>query len=394
MSSKGTAMKKTPLAVVLLLALLAPVGAQTGEDKAAPAELTARFQAELDRLRQQHGFPGATAAFVLSDGSIGVVATGWADPEREVPMRPDSVLLAGSVGKSFVAAVVLELASEGRLGLDDKIEKWFGKEDWFARFPNGRDITVRMLLNHSSGLGEHLSQDPLMQAFLGMFKTGADWPYTHEQMMQALAGTEAQFPAGQGFAYSDTNYIVLGLIIERVTGESYYRELEQRVLAPQELSTVTPADRREIPGLAVGHMPEGNRFGFPLRVAAEEGRLLYDPSLEWTGGGLAASSGDVARWAWMLYGGRLLEGPYVSEMVAAANGDAGKLGFQYGLGIQLMKMAPGKVYGHGGWMPGYTAGMYYFPEHDFAVAIQINAVDRGYTGYADALAAVVAESLK
>lgn len=388
---KSLAKSCTTVAVVLP-SVCALCGA-VDSPKSDLAHLRAQFQAKLDALQTEHGFPGATAAFILDDGRYAAVATGDANIERSIRMQPDSVMPAGSIGKSFVAAVVLDLLREGKLQLDGKVKEWFRENDWYNRLPNAHDITVRMLLNHSSGLSDYLVADRMFMALLETVSKKIDFPFSHEEMLQELVDRQPLFPAGKGFGYTDSNYIMLGLIIERATGGDYYDVLRERILAPLQLKTVTPCNRRAIPHLASGYMPEGNRFRLPTKIA-ERGKLLYDPSFEWTGGGLAMTATDLVRWAKIFYGGGTIKSAYLEEMIESANGDMEKLGYQYGLGVQLMKMSPGRVYGHGGWIFAYTSGTYYFLENGFPVAIQLNKVDRGYTKYAEPLAAVVFEFQK
>ena len=173
-------------------------------------QMKQRFQRELDRLQQEHGFPGATAAFILPDGRYASVATGYADLENEVPMTPQSVMPAGSIGKSFVAAVALSLVNEGTLGLDDTIERWFESDAWFPRLPNGKELTLRMLLNHSSGLEDFLDAEKMAIALFQTISDSIDFPYSHEEKVQAVLDVRPRFPAGQGYYYTDTNYILAG----------------------------------------------------------------------------------------------------------------------------------------------------------------------------------------
>jgi D-alanyl-D-alanine carboxypeptidase len=112
-------------------------------------------KAMLDGLHAKAEFPGATVGFVLPDGRSASVSTGLADVENNIALKPDDRMLAGSIGKTYVAAVTLQLAQEGKLNLDEKIERWFGREPWFDRLANAKEITVRMLMNHTSGLVEY-----------------------------------------------------------------------------------------------------------------------------------------------------------------------------------------------------------------------------------------------
>lgn len=140
-----------------LLACIAASGPSLHARAALDADdfesLTSAFQDHLDSLgRQDDAPPGMLAAFSLPDGRVGAASTGWADREAEAPMRLDTRSMSGSIGKTFVSAVTLSLVRERVLELDTKIESWVGDEPWFGRVPNARDITLRMLLNHGSGI--------------------------------------------------------------------------------------------------------------------------------------------------------------------------------------------------------------------------------------------------
>ena len=126
----------------------------TARAEAQGATLEASFQRELDRLRAEHDLPGATAAYALPDGTVGVAAAGLADVERRMPMTSHSRMLAASVGKSFVAAMALALALEGTLDLDAPISALLSGRPWLARLPNHDRITTRQLLTHTAGPGD------------------------------------------------------------------------------------------------------------------------------------------------------------------------------------------------------------------------------------------------
>lgn len=131
---------------------------------AAAKELAAELQATLEAFRDRYGFPGATVAVALPDGRVVTAATGLADVEEARPMAPDTPMLAASIRKSFVAAVVLALKSEGRLSQDDPVSALLGDRDWFAGLPNGSAMTVGHLLCHQSGLPDHPHMPDFQQA--------------------------------------------------------------------------------------------------------------------------------------------------------------------------------------------------------------------------------------
>ena len=123
-----------------------------------------RFQAALDALRAETEIPGATAAYSTPDGAVRGFATGLANVELDSPMEVESRMLAGSIGKTFVAATAIAASREGKLGLDDRLADWLSTEDWYPRLPNGSTITLRHLLTHSSGLLDHVYLDPFRAA--------------------------------------------------------------------------------------------------------------------------------------------------------------------------------------------------------------------------------------
>src|SRR5262245_55685975 len=146
--------------------------AQTNPDL---SRLKQALQAKLDQSRTRARFPGAQVGFVFADEQVpngarryqsGSVATGVADLQTNTPLKTSDRLLAGSIGKTFVAALTMLLVQDGKLNLDEKIERWLGNETWFAKLPNARDITLRMLLNHSSGIPNHVDEPRFLKAVL------------------------------------------------------------------------------------------------------------------------------------------------------------------------------------------------------------------------------------
>jgi D-alanyl-D-alanine carboxypeptidase len=334
----------------------------------APASVTgleAAVQAHLDALQGVGDFPGVTVGIALPDGTVLSVSAGVADRSTEEPLTPDSRFLAGSVGKTFFAALALELVDEGRLDLDAPIARFLGEEPWFDRLPNARDISVRMLLNHTSGLvryefdpevAERITADP-------------DKIWTPEERLAYLFDTEPPFAAGDDWVYSDTNYIVLAMILERVTGTEAYAEIERRFIDPLALRNTVPSDRRVIPGLVQGYAGADNPFG-RRDLMLDEGRLIFNPQLEWAGGGYASSPLDLAVWARALFSGRFHGGDALASMVRAVPTTSAEV--DYGLGVMVRSTGLGPAYGHGGFFPGYLSEMRYYPEHDVGVAVQFN----------------------
>lgn len=355
----------------LLLALISPVFSQGSSrpeaGQAARLERLRRVvQAKLDELRAGAEFPGATVGFVMPDGGTASVASGLADVEKNISLAPSDRMLSGSIGKTYVAAVALQLVQEGKLNLDEKVERWLGREAWFDRLPNARNISVRMLMNHTSGIPEHV----LEKEFDSALQKSPDKVWAPEELIAYILDRKPLFAAGQGWSYADTNYILVGMIIEKITRKSFYSELDRRILKPLKLTRTSPSDRRVLAGLIPGYSRANSPFGYEGRMVID-GRFVLNPQFEWTGGGLVTTAEDLARWAKALYEGRAFRKELLATMTDAVPAKTGK-GDKYGLGVQVRQSDWGPSFGHGGWFPGYISEMEYFPERRIAVAIQFN----------------------
>jgi D-alanyl-D-alanine carboxypeptidase len=364
------------LAVVVGASAVADVAQpiMTAQPAVAPAVLKQRLQAAFDALHDAAAFPGGTAGFVLADGTSISVATGYSDPAAQTPMLPSDRMLMGSVGKTYVSAVALQLAQERRLALADRIQKWLGSADWFARLPNARHITVRMLMNHTSGLAPY----EYNEKFTADLTNQPDKTWRPEELLSYILDTEPPFAAGAGWLYSDANYILLGFIIERVTGSTYYQQLARRLLIPFKLRDTVPSNSRTIPGLVPGFAGPDNPFG-GVDAMMQGGVLAIDPQFEWTGGGLASTSLDLARWAKVLYEGHAFNKVTLAELIRGVPAELGP-NTRYGLGVMIRQTPLGVSYGHSGFFPGYQTEMAYFPAIRAAVAVQVNSSAEGSTG--------------
>ena len=290
-------------------------------------------------------------------------------------MQPDNLLLSGSVGKTYVAAVALQLVGEGRLRLDEKIATYLGRESWFSRLPNANDITVRMLMNHTSGLVRY----ELNPKFLQDLTANPNKVWTPAERIAYLLDAQPPFRAGEGWDYSDTNYIVLGLIIERLTNTELNDEIRRRVLVPLALAHTVPSDRRRIPGLAQGYAGPNNPFGgFDAMVV--NGELVINPQFEWAGGGYASTADDLARWMKLLFEGRAYPDSLLRQALDGREARGLGQGVRYGLAAIIRETPLGTVYGHSGFMPGYQTEARYYPAHKFAVAFQFNSSAPGTLG--------------
>lgn len=334
--------------------------------------LTQAVQTVLDEAQHQYGFPGATAAYVLPDGTVGVVATGMADVEAKTPMTVQSRMLAASIGKTFVGATAIALAQEGMLDLDAPISRYVGDRPWFSRLPNHANITLHHLLTHSSGLPDHVHLASFATAVSRHWQEPGN-PFPPTSLLEFVLDQPPLFAPGTAWAYSDTGYILAGLVIEAATGRHYYDDIQTRFLTPLGLTLTSPANRRWLPGLAAGYMAADNPFGLPPKTTTADGVMAWHPGFEWTGGGLVSNARDLAVWGAALFGGQAMPGDYLDDLLQAVSVSPDSDDVQYGSGVGIYRSGPfGPVYGHGGWIPGYSSSLRYYADYDVAIGFQIN----------------------
>jgi D-alanyl-D-alanine carboxypeptidase len=329
--------------------------------------LKKKLQAQIDEWHKAGKFPGATVGVVLANGESFGLAVGFSDRDAKTPMKPTDRMLAGSTGKTFAAATALQLVKSGKIGLDDKVEKYLGKEPWFARLPNAKDITVRQLMNHTSGLVRYEFKDQ----FTKDLTANPDKFWKPAELIAYLLDEKPPFEAGKGWDYSDTNYIVLGMIIEKVTGNKFYDEANKHLVKPLKLKNTVPQDGPRIAGLIQGYAGPNNPFGGKDAMITN-GKFAINPQFEWTGGGWASNSEDLARWAKMMYEGKAFDASLLPQMLDGVAAPMLGKDAKYGLCVIIRQTPAGTSYGHSGFFPGYMTDMMYFPDKKIAVAVQVN----------------------
>jgi D-alanyl-D-alanine carboxypeptidase len=352
-------MRKTILFILISILTTAAVRSQT--------PLKQKLQLTLDEWHKSANFPGATLGVVLANGESFGLAVGLSDRETKTPMKPNDRMLAGSVGKTFAAATALQLVKEGRLGLDDRIEKYLGSESWFARLPNAKEITVRQLMNHTSGLVRYEFKDQFTRDLTA--NPAKTWKPA--ELVAYLLGEKPPFEAGKGWDYSDTNYILLGMIIEKATGRKFYDEANRRLHKPLKLADTIPQDGPRLKGVVQGYAGPNNPFG-GKDAMIQQGKFSINPQFEWTGGGYASTAQDLARWAKMIYEGKAFSSDLLPQVIDGVPAPMIGRDTKYGLGVIIRQTPVGTSYGHSGFFPGYMTDMMYFPDQKVAVAVQVN----------------------
>lgn len=356
------------LVIAILIAGLTAAGlAQRPVAVTGTEVLKKSLQMKLDEWHKAGKFPGATLGVVLANGESFGLAVGYSDRDAKTVMRATDRMLAGSVGKTFAAATALQLVKEGKINLDDRVEKYLGSEPWYGRLPNAKDITVRQLMNHSSGLVRY----EFKETFTKALTANPMKVWTPEERLAYLLDEKPPFEAGKGWDYSDTNYIVLGMIIERVTGRKFFDEAHRRLIKPLKLTNTIPQEGPAMKGVVQGYAGPNNPFG-GKDAMIENGKFVINPQLEWTGGGYASTSQDLARWAKMLYEGKAFDPSLLPQVLDGVSAPMLGRETKYGLGVIIRTTQAGRSYGHSGFFPGYVTDMMYFPDSRIAVAVQVN----------------------
>ncbi|WP_432491076.1 serine hydrolase domain-containing protein [Kineococcus gypseus] len=317
-----------------------PAPAGRGAERAAER---AALQRALDELTAS-GAQGVQAR--ITDGRHRVVLTsGSAHHGARTPVPADGRFRAGSITKTLVATVVLQLVAEGRVGLDEPVSRYLP-----GLLPDGDRITVRMLLQHTSGLANYTELIPADAASLPTPAAYEAVRYQHHEARDLIALATARplgFEPGTSWSYSNTGYLVLGELVEEVTGAPYARAVEERILRPLRLrATSLPGDRVSLPPPhAHGYARVGGQVVNVTRL---------NPSVAGAAGELVSTTADLDRFFDALLDGRLLPPELLAEMKRTT-----AVSPAYGLGLVVAPLvcgtSTGVLYGHDGGIPGYLS---------------------------------------
>jgi D-alanyl-D-alanine carboxypeptidase len=349
--------------VLGLFMVLAGCGAGLTESAARAQTLLssqqkARFADALERAVER-GLPGAALCVRSPNGEFSYAA-GVSDVKSQRPMRPDHLFRIASNSKTFLGLVAAEMHVEGKLDLDQPISKWLPRS-LLRRIANAERVTLRQLLQHRSGIPEYVNDHFLL--------ANIDNPRRDWNAREALAfaeGIDADFAPGTAWKYSNTNYVLAGLVIDQVAGRHHSREIRDRILRPLGLRETTYWRKQPLSGeLARGYIgPEGAEQDV---TDLEFARGLAD-------GGMIASVSNLAHFV-AAVGNDRMDGalPFAArqelfrDLVPIDHGG-------YGLGVQVFEFGDDErvAIGHGGALVGYRSEMFYVPELGVSVAIATN----------------------
>jgi D-alanyl-D-alanine carboxypeptidase len=286
------------------------------------------------------------------------------------PVRPDSVWQVGSNTKAFTSVLLLQLEAERRLSIDDPLGRWL------PQYPQWRDVTIRRLLNMTSGIATYDEQP----AFLADYAASPRTYFSARRLVRYAVGA----PATSGYSYSNTNYVLAEMIIERVTRDSYEEQLNERLVEPLGLRGLYYRPHL-YPARVTSREPAGYFFNDQLPGwSGMVGRDASRDSLSWArgAGGIVSTLSAMTRWERALYGGRLLPDRQQTELESLVSARTGKpiertsltdpAGF--GLGVaQLTAQGFGTFWFYEGGTVGFRTLHAYFPDSGLIVAMSLNS---------------------
>jgi D-alanyl-D-alanine carboxypeptidase len=331
-------------ALIACLAIAISAAATTATTAPARAQ-TATLQQDLDKLVAA-GAPGAIL-FVRDGNRTTPLTAGYGDVVHKTLMRADDHFKIASLTKTYTATVVLQLVQEGRLRLRDNVEHWLPK-----LVPNGREITVHMLLNHTSGLADFESDPRFLKPYLSG-NLGYYW--SPRQLVRIAVAHKPLFPPGKTTheAYSNTNYVLLGLIVEKLTGRSLGAELQRRIFTPLHLTETSFPTKPVLKSpYAHGYMVLGKPPAIDVTGLS--------PSMSPASGAIVSTARDTADFYRALLTGRLLGSKLLKAMKTTISGGPHSdiQGQRYGYGIETFPTECGVAWGHNGALPGYVTFIY------------------------------------
>src|SRR5882724_7908773 len=332
------------VAFILAFAII-PARAQT---------LSTDLQQKIDKLATdtlaRTGVPSASVAIVRNGQLVYTKAYGDARLAPKTPATPEMRYSIGSISKQFTATAILLLQEQGKLSLDDKVAKFI------PNLTRANEVTIRQLLSHTSGYQDYWPQDYVMPMMMQ--------PTTAQKILDTWARKPLDFDPGTKWQYSNTNYVIAGVIIEKASGMPMLQFLREKVFKPLEMNSVANIDQDKLGETdPVGYL----RYALgPLRPAPKEGKGWL-----FAAGELAMPARELARWDISIMERELMKGSSYSEFekeVLLKNG----VGTHYGLGVDVSMEVGHRALSHGGEVSGFTAQNIVFPDDRVAIAVLTN----------------------
>jgi D-alanyl-D-alanine carboxypeptidase len=314
----------------------------------------------VQRWRARAGVPAVTLAVDAPDRPLVLAASGTGLRDGGPPVTVDAQFRVASITKLFVATVVLQLAEEGKLRLDDPLARYV------PSFPGGNRITLRQLLNHTSGVPDFELADRFGEGLLA----DRQRRWRTDQILALVSNVRLDFAPGTRYRYSNTGYVLLGAVVGAVTGSTWAAQVRRRIIDPLHLQHTHVAGAEPVPGGVLPGYFDTDKDGDEENI--ETGGPW--PSLETAegpAGAIVSTAADLAVFGGALFRGRLLGPETLRQMLA--EGPHHPRNSNYGLGVEISRPDyRTTVWGHGGALPGFRSALWYVPERDTVIVVLTN----------------------
>lgn len=336
-----------------ILLMAAGTAAAAPADK-PPPPLSTKVDRDVTEAMRHYRVPGA-AVMAIRNGHVTYTrAFGFRDLQHRLPVRSDTLFEIGSITKQFTAACIMQLQEQGKLKIDRPLS------DYLPDAPHAREVTLRQLLTHTSGLRDYLD-GPWKE--VGRL---AARPIAYRDLIARVANLPLDFSPGSKWSYSNTGYLLLGKVVEKVSGESYWDYLHNHILRPLHMTdTYTTADENRLPRMAIGYWHVDGKLERAPAIDASWGN---------SAGFLVSTLGDLAKWDAALRGGKVVSHASYREMttpfMTGKNGSA-----NYGFGLFVDSVYGQPRIGHTGGSQGFTAADEYFPRQNVRIVVFTNLGD-------------------
>lgn len=342
----------------------------TETDQSASHPDRQAFQAELEATGRLA--PNILVAVKTPDGNSWTGAYGMADIPNNVPLNPCHKTMIGSISKVFTGVLIMQLQDDGILDVDDALSDWL-EDDLIGEIENAKEVSLRQLLNHTSGIRDYLATEQYINALNTPF-----FQETQAEKLRYVYGKKADLPPGTRFSYSNTNYVLLGLVIEKARQMSLWDAVETYITQPLGLENAEMGTH-DIP------IPSGTARPYRyIRGGKYQDVMSFAVADAATGdGGVASNMQDLNIFIEALFDGKLMSDAALQEMI----GDPVLVGEDqadfdwpdegYGLGISKWNSPHGTGYGHTGGTSTYSTILIYFPDQKSSIAIGATSETNG-----------------
>jgi CubicO group peptidase (beta-lactamase class C family) len=356
----------------LAVSVLCVASSVSAASPGLPAGTAERLHSDLDAAMRHYGIPGATVIILKNHQIVYEGAFGLSDVEKRVPASVRTHYEIGSITKQFTAAAIVRLSEAGKLNLDAAVATYL------PAAPHAGEITVRQLLAQTSGLPDYLDGPDIDRV--------GTQPATFEQLLSRVADKPLAFTPGSGWQYSNTNYLILGKLVELASGERYDDYIRRQFLEPVGMTTTfTIGDEPRVPDMAFGYRR--------VDGALEPARGTIGQSFASSAGDLVSTAGNLAKWSDAFSSGRVLPASaYAMMATSQTTSQAKDTGYGFGLFVDSLDGQP-RV-GHTGGDPSFTAADEFFPAQGvIVIALTNDGNDNGHPEAGEILTTVAFEAL-